>query len=394
MEGCENRLLPSCLLRAVASQTLPARTPRGAQPPPARAGTRITEGRETAGKGKEEAALLPKRPQTQAPTSQLRPSARLCQRPRDKAAQGPGAPAVQRSPPRPLLTGPAAGGAGRPRAPRGAAAPEPGPPRAPPPSPPGGRASCPRPRAGSPLRSPAHRRPRRALGAAASTCAMARGRAGRSRRCPPSPRAPQVRKVRLPRPPASASRHTARPAGSPEPARLCHAPGPDPRPGPAPRPDPAPAPPRSPRPAPPPARLGSSPPVFALPLLSGCKYQDRGTNSDGPRTQAPVFRGSPQPNVPHKSRRRTLGPLPDGCPVPSLVGQRVEELGCSLRSPPCAPGHCPLDTHTAGHRPRPGHVCPDSAACSWPAACGRRVPGSPEALESRSVPLEDFSPPI
>lgn len=52
------------------------------------------------------------------------------------------------------------------------------------------------------LRSPAHRRPRQALGAAVSTCAMARGAHGAQPqvplRVPPSVRSPQVARVRLP----------------------------------------------------------------------------------------------------------------------------------------------------------------------------------------------------
>lgn len=193
-------------------------------------------------------------PATQAPPDpspdapQLRKEINLVRAPGTKLPKGPGLPPSSGAVPLPLLTGRAAGEAGRPPALRGAAAPEPGPgpPRAPPPSPPEGRASCPRPRAGSLLRFPAHRRPRRALGAAASTCAMARGRAGRSRRCPRrARRAPGRRRCgRSGFPPGRRPRREtlrAQPR-SQRPARLCHAPGPDPRPGPAHRPDPAPGP--------------------------------------------------------------------------------------------------------------------------------------------------------
>lgn len=302
MEGCENRLLPSCLLRAAASQTLPARTPRGAR---GRAsggarGLALPRGGRRRGKGRRRRPCYRSAPRRKPRPSQLRPSADRVRAPGTKLPRAQGLPPSSGALPARYSQAGLQAEQGA-RGPRGEQQHQGQGHRAPR-----------RPR----LREDGHRArgPRRVPAPVPrSQEAPAGPRSGRlhvrhgpgTRRAQPQvpaePPAPQVRKDGPASPRASASRHTARPAGSPEPARLCHAPGPDPRPGPAPRPDPAPTPPRPrPQPAsgprPQPSRSGSSQaasPKSQVPC-------DRGTNSDGPRTQAPVFTGQPAALRPSK----------------------------------------------------------------------------------------------
>ena len=214
------------------------------------------------------------------------------------------------------------------------------------------------------LRSPAHRRPRRSLGAAVSTCAMARGAHGAQpqvpRRVPPSVRSPQVARVRLParareqlrvlRAWVSPARHPPR-RGKPSVRRAPRGRG---RPAVTTPPAPTPA------PTPPTARPDRIPPTPTSPRLR---------LAPGPRPPA----HSPSPR-----RRSTPGPAPPRLPAPAWV-----------LSPGAAPTHPRLPVRAPGSSPAES---PRSRATGVTKGRGTRD-RAPHPLLKQSSVTPDPTPP-
>lgn len=286
---------------------------------------------------------------------------------------GPGPRTSRRAlPPAPLTCG-NEGGAGRALAPRGAAAPGPGPPCAPPPSPPEKQTSCPQLRVRSLLGSPAHGRPRRAYEAPASTRPGGRpgvhgaqpqvpARIRRARGCcrcggfgfPPAPWG-QRRPARLGLPGRSersvsrAPRTRVRPAFAPPPAGPQTRPRPQPvpdLPGPArtrPAHDPAPC---RPGPAPSPPSRAPGPALTPSPVFTPAPRPSPRSHFALPATLGLKAPGPARPERPSPARQCARGLAPH--PVQRLrsadAGGGRREAGRSPPGQPLQPSAVPLAT--------------------------------------------------